>query len=40
MLFHALHGAVDDALAELETPDRAALVRALEGLFRRALGLA
>jgi AcrR family transcriptional regulator len=37
MLFHALHGAVDDAIAAQAPADRKRLARALERFFRRAV---
>jgi AcrR family transcriptional regulator len=39
LLFNAVHGAVDDAVVGGGAADRAALVRALDAFFRRAVGL-
>ncbi|MEZ2133160.1 MULTISPECIES: TetR/AcrR family transcriptional regulator [unclassified Sinorhizobium] len=40
MLFSAMHGAVDDALGENDTPDRALLVEEVGNLFAAATGVA
>jgi AcrR family transcriptional regulator len=40
MLFHALHGALDEAIGEAEAVNRKRLVRTLEAFFQRAVGLA
>jgi AcrR family transcriptional regulator len=39
LLFHALHGALDDAIAPSTVVNRKAFARALEAFFRRAIGL-
>jgi AcrR family transcriptional regulator len=38
MLFFAMHGAVDDAIASAERPDRRRLIRLLNAFFLRAVG--
>jgi AcrR family transcriptional regulator len=39
MLFHALHGALDDAIVATKEVNRKRLSRALEAFFHRAIGL-
>jgi AcrR family transcriptional regulator len=39
MLFHALHGAVDDAIAQKSAVNRDSLADMLEAIFRRVVGL-
>lgn len=40
MLFNAMHGAVDDALGESDTPERAPLIEEVGNLFAAATGVA
>lgn len=40
MLFHAMHGAVDDALGESDMPERAPLIEQVGNLFAAATGVA